>query len=172
MGPDRAQEMARAMQMHLDERKAQAGTLGNQAGALMEAGAMGLGEAYNGLSMPQRPIDAVMAGRGPVEGTDGAALLQAMAMNNSPELGMQAVPTMGMSPQELGIGPSPEWMAASDAQLSDMDFKHNHRAFQRAMRKAAMKAKRQEYSDEYAAPQAESERNRLAAEHWAKRNGS
>lgn len=172
MGPDRAREMAAAMQMHLDERKAQAGTLANQGGALMEAAMMGAGEAYGGLSLPQRPIDAIMAGRGPVEGTDGAALLQSMAMNSSPELQMTPSPTMGMSPEELGIGPSAEWMAESDKQLSDLEFAKNQQAFQRAMRKAAMKLKKQQYSDEYGTPEAAAERRRLADEHWAKQNAS
>lgn len=172
MGPDRAREMAAAMQMHIDERKAQAGTLANQGGALMEAAMMGAGEAYDGLSLPQRPIDAIMAGRGDVEGTDGAALLQSMAMNSSPELQMTPSPTMGMSPEELGIGPSAEWMAKADAGLDQLGEGINDRAFQAAMKKAALKAKRQRMMDEFNTPEAEAERNRLAREHWAKRNAS
>ena len=170
MGPDRAQEMARAMQMHLDERKAQAGTLANQGGALMEAGMMGLGEAYNGLSMPARPYDAIMAGGGP--GEVPPQMLEQMYMRSSPGLEMAAAPTMGQTPQELGIGLSAEWMAESDKQLSDLEFAKNQQAFRRAMRKAAMKLKKQQYSDEYGTPEAAAERRRLAAEHWAKRNGS
>lgn len=169
MGPDRAREMAAAMQMHLDERKAQAGTLANQGGALMEAGMMGLGEAYNGLSMPARPYDALTAGGIP-QGGQGLALEQDMLVARNPDLAMTASATMGMTPQELGIGPSAEWMAESDKQLSDLEFAKNQQAFQRAMRKAAMKLKKQQYSDEYGTPEAAAERRRLADEHWAKQN--
>jgi hypothetical protein len=171
MGPDRAREMAAAMQMHLDERKAQVGTLANQGGALMEAAMMGAGEAYNGLSMPMRPYDAITA-EGIPQGGPGPALEQEMLVARNPGLGMEAAPTMGMSPQELGIGPSPEWMAESDKQLSDLEFAKNQQAFQRAMRKAAMKVKKQQYSDEYGTPEAAAERSRLAADHWEKRNAS
>lgn len=171
MGPDRAREMAAAMQMHLDERKAQAGTLANQGGALMEAAMMGAGEAYNGLSMPMRPYDAITA-EGIPQGGPGAALEQEMLVARNPGLGMEAAPTMGMSPEELGIGPSAEWMAQADAGLEQLGEGINERAFQAAMKKAALKAKRQQMMDEYGTPEAKQERNRLAREHWAKRNAS
>lgn len=170
MGPSRWREMAAAMQQHLNERGEQIGTAAEGVGLLAQAGGMALGDAYDDLTLPQRPYDAIMSGAAPKE--TPPEMLEAMYMRSSPGLEMAAAPSMGMTPQELGIGPSPEWLAASDAQLAEMDEMVNQRAFQKAMQKAAMKAKRQQYSDEYGTPEAARERDRLAREHWAKQNGS
>jgi hypothetical protein len=99
-------------------------------------------------------------------------MLQEMLVARNPGLGMEAAPTMGQTPQELGIGPSPEWMAKADAGERRIDTQIDERAFQRAMVNARRKMLKQQYSDEWGSPEAGAERRRLAADHYAKRNAS
>lgn len=167
--PSRWREMASAMQMHLDERRAQAGKLGNQASALMEAAGMGLGEAYGGLTLPARPYDAMTAD-GPRQ--SGEALIQDMLLARSPGLEMAAAPTMGMTPEELGIGPSPEWLSQADARLEEMDARRNERAFKKAMQRAAYKLKRQQHSADYSSPEVQAETKRDWQAYHAAKGGS
>lgn len=170
MKPSRFDEMARAMQGHIDERKAQAARVADQGGALMEAAAIGAGDAYSELSLPQRPIDAIMAGA--PQDSSGEQLVRAMRAQNVTGPGFGASPTLAMSPQELGIGPSPEWMAASDEQMAEIDAQRSQRVFRAAIEKAAYKQRMQEHSDEFDSPESQAERKRLWREFHAAKSSS
>jgi len=154
--PSRWREMAQAMSGHIDERKAQMGGLANDAGVLLQAAGAGAGDAYGALTMPQRPIDAIMAGRGPAaSGTDGAQMLEQMMMARNPGLEMTAAPTMGQTPEELGLVISDEWRARDDDRMAEMQGLTQQRKFKQAMEKAAYKLRMQEHVDDYGTPESQ-----------------
>ncbi len=135
MGPDRTQEMIRAMQGHSAE----------------------LARNYDAATLPQRPVDAVLEGATPENMANSDALVRAMQAQDFTGPGFQPSPTLGMSPQELGIGPSPEWMAQDDARMVALDQQRDEGAFLRAMRRAARKLKMQQHSDEFNSPEIQQE---------------
>jgi len=118
-------------------------------------------QAYGALTLPQRPVDALLAGA-PDQGSGD--IVRAMQAESFTGPGFQQSPTLAQTPQELGIGPSPEWMAQDDARLAEVGGMRNERAFQDAMRRAAYKLKMQEHSDEFNSPgvQADARRQRNA----------
>ena len=178
MGPSRWKEMAEAMQVGAEG-----------AGLLAQAGGVMAGDAYSRASLPQRPFDALMQSEGygqpptpemqaGIEAaraeqariseqmdTDKLRLMQSQIVGRNPELGLREQP-INMSFLD------PEWLAASDEQMAEMNSLVNEHKFQMAMRRAALKAKQAEYEAEYNTPEAERERNRLAAEHWRRKNAS
>ncbi len=170
MQPDRFEEMARAMQGHAGERAGQVAGAADTAGVLLESAGMGASEAYSNLTLPQRPIDAILAGA--PQDNSGDDLVRAMQAENVTGPGFGASPTLAMSPQELGIGPSPEWMAQDDARLAEIDGLRNERVFQAAMRRAAYKLKMEEHSDEFSDPAVQADARRQRDEWIRAKNGS
>lgn len=131
-----------------------------QLGALLEASGIGLGQAYENLSLPTRPIDRISE-NGPSDPIP-AELLQSMYMNNSPDLGMLAAPTMGKTPEQLGIVPSAEWSAQAGARLAQLQDIEANEAQRRKARRAAHKQRLRQHSRDYETPEMQA----AVAERW------